>query len=579
MRRFLPIGLVFLAAAIPGCADPPPRTSAVPAAPPSATPPWFEEVAATRGLDFVHRSGYEGSPLFPEIMGGGAALFDMEGDGDLDVYLVQSGNLRRPGSGEGRNRLFANDGNGNFEDRSDGSGADDPGYGMGVATGDYDNDGDVDLYVTNYGTNRLLRNDGTGVFEDRTVAAGVGDDRWSTGASFLDYDRDGDLDLFVANYVEWSAAIELECFNSSGTNDYCLAASYAARAPDRLYRNRGDGMFEDATAEAGLPAAFGNALGVVVSDFDRDGWPDIFVTGDATMNQLWTNQQDRGFVDDARLRGVALDDHAVAKTGRGVAAEDFDHDGDLDVIVVNGNAQTDSFFRNAGGQFGDDTARVGLTKTGRRFSRFGVGLNDFDNDGLLDLYEANGGVIKSPDRAGAADPYAEPNLLHRGGSDGRFEEILPRGGTVDALMATSRAAAFGDLDGDGGIDAVVVNRDGPVHLLRNVVPDRGNWIRFRVLDESGRDAYGARVTVVVGSRRVHREVRSTYGYLAANDPRVHIGLGEERSVDEVSVLWTDGATERFGPFEAGRDVVLRRGAGGAPETAGDRSEITPGTPG
>ena len=554
----LALGSAFAVALLAGCGDPipdsPPASETTP-----ASAPWFEDVARSRGLDFVHRSGHEGPLLFPEIMGGGAALFDMDDDGDLDAYLVQSGSLHRPGSDEGRNRLFVNVGGGRFEDRTAGSGAGDTGYGNGVTTGDYDNDGDVDLYVTNYGPNALLRNEGDGRFEDRTAEAGVGDPSWGTSASFLDYDRDGDLDLFVANYVDWSPAIELDCFNTSGTPDYCLPTNYTAPAVDRLYRNEGDGTFTDVTVETGVQTAFGNGLGVVVADFDGDGWPDIFVANDTNMNQLWINQEGSGFVDEALIRGTALDDHGMTKAGMGIVAEDVDDDGDPDVIVVNMHGQTDSFFRNEGGQFVDRTGSVGLATTSRRFTRFGIGLIDFDNDGILDFYQANGGVIMAPDMADAADPFAELNLLHRGTESGRFEEVFPRGGTAEELLATSRAAAFGDVDGDGGVDILIVNRDDPAYLLANIVPDRGNWIRIRALEENGRDDFGAKVAITFGPRTVHREVRSCYSYQAAHDPRVHVGLGNAAGVDEVTVRWLDGKTESFGPFPANQEVALHKG--------------------
>jgi len=276
------------------------------------------------------------------------------------------------------------------------------------------------------------------------------------------------------------------------------------------------------------------------------------------MNQLWLNDGKGGFRDDALLRGCAIDEQGMAKAGMGVLAEDLDDDADLDLLVVNLQNQTDSYFRNDDGFFVDATGSAGLAATSRWFTRFGVGAADFDNDGWPDLYQANGRVMKSPEPL-ADDPYAEPNLLLRGDGPARFVEVFPRGGTEPALIGTSRAAAFGDLDDDGGIDVLVVNRDAPVHLLRNVVPERGHWIRFRVLEEPGRDALGATVTLTAGGRRITRHVQAAYSYLASNDPRVHVGLGPIRSVEGVSVRWVGGETDAFGDFEAGRQVVLRRG--------------------
>ena len=551
VRQFL----VVLALAAAGCS---------PAGGPGDSPldagprpePWFEDVSTSSGLDFVHRSGHRERHLFPEIIGGGVALFDMDGDGDLDAYLVQSGSLEEPGGAGGANRLFANRGDGTFEDITAGSGADDRGYGMGVAAGDYDNDGDVDLYVTNFGPNVLLRNEGDGRFSDRSTEAGVDEPSWGTSTAFLDYDADGDLDLFVANYVNWSIGIEQDCYNPAGLLDYCLPTNYGAPALDRLFRNDGDGTFTDVSVDVGLQTAFGNGLGVVAGDFDGDGRVDVFVANDTMMNQLWLNLGDEGFRDESLLRGCALDEHGLAKAGMGVAAEDYDADGDLDLMVVNLEGQTDSFFLNEAGFFVDHTGRAGLGATSRKYTRFGIGLIDFDNDGTLDLYEANGRVIRSPE-ADTADAYAEPNMLFRGDGRGGFAEIEPLGGTAQPLVATGRAAAFGDLDGDGGVDVVVLNRDGPVHVLRNVHAARGNWLGLRVVDEHGRDALGAQVTMTVGGRKLSRGVRAAYGYCASSDPRVHVGLGAATAAENVTVRWPDGTTRSFGTLKANQIVELK----------------------
>jgi hypothetical protein len=554
-RGLLTVALPLLLAAI-GCG----RDEPSPSAGRQACEPWFVEVGRDQGLDFVHRSGHRERFLFPEITGGGAALFDMDGDGDLDAYLVQSGDLTEPGGAAGTNRLFRNGGRGDFADVTSGSGAGDRGYGMGVAAADYDNDGDVDLYVTNFGRNVLLDNAGGGRFTDATERAGVGDPSFSASAAFLDYDLDGDLDLFVVNYVDWSLDVELDCHDPQWLPDYCLPTNYAKPAMDRLYRNEGDGRFTDVTVRAGLGAAFGNGLGVVCGDFDGDGSIDVFVSNDATMNQLWLNDGEGGFRDEALLRGCAIDEQGMVKAGMGVAAEDFDDDADLDLLIVNLQNQTDSFFRNDGGFFVDATGAAGLTTTTRWFTRFGVGTADFDNDGFLDLYLANGRVMKSPEPP-TDDVYAEPNLLLRGDGSGAFTEVSPRGGTATELIATSRAAAFGDVDNDGGVDVLVVNRDGPAYLLRNVHPSRGHWIRFSVLDGNGRDGLGATLSLTVGGRRITRGVRSAYSFLASNDPRVHVGLGDRVRVEEVSVRWIDGEVESFGGFGADRQVTLRRSAG------------------
>ena len=535
-----------------GCGGPAP--SPPDPGPAAGCVPWFAESAEARGLRFVHRSGHRERFLMPEIMAGGAALVDLDGDGDLDAYLVQSG-----GNGQlPPNRLYRNRGDGTFEEITEGSGAGDRGYGMGVAAGDYDNDGDLDLYVTNVGPNVLLRNDGGGRFTDVTAIAGVGHEGFGSSAAFVDYDHDGDLDLFALNYLAWSVGTELACSNSLGMPDYCSPQNYDAPAFDVLYRNEGDGTFTDVTRAAGLEEAIGTGLGVLCGDFDADGWIDLFVANDGMEDHLWINRGDGTFRNEALFAGCAVDESGKTKAGMGVAAADVDDDGDLDLLVGNLADETDSFFRNDGGYFTDVTAVAGLGVTSRPFTRFGMAWLDFDNDGALDLYQVNGRVMLQADPPGE-DPYAEPNLLFRGAAGSRFDEVRPRGGTRLPLVATSRAAAFGDIDGDGGLDVLVVNRDARAHLLRNVVPARGHWIAFRALDEHGRDALGATITLRAGDRTIRRDVRSAYSYLAANDPRVHVGLGPHETVTDVQVQWVDGTRESFGTFDAGAVVTLRRG--------------------
>ena len=523
------------------------------------SPPWFTDEAQARGLAFSHVSGATGDFLLPEIMGSGAALFDADGDGDLDAYLVQSG--RFPGRTDGTpgNELYINDGTGRFV-RVRATGAEDQGYGMGVTAGDYDNDGDVDLYVTNVGTNALLANDGAGTFTDVTQVAGVQGQGFSTAAVFFDADRDGDLDLFVVNYVAWHRGVERECFDyGTGVRNYCDPGNYQLPDRDILYRNDGDGTFTDVSGPAGLTAASGNGLGVVSADFDGNGLPDIFVANDKTMNHLWLNQGEMTFRDDAVLWGCAMDDHGITKAGMGVVAEDVDNDGDPDLLVVNIEGETDSYYRNEGSYFVDATAVRGLGTVSRRYTRFGVALADFNNDGLLDLYEANGRVTWSPEPE-AEDVFAEPNVLMQGTAD-QFAVVSPGGGVEGTLVHTSRGVAIGDVDDDGGLDLLVVNRDAPAYLLMNRAPSRGHWARVETLARNGRAERGAVVSGLVNGERRFRRAQAAGSYLAAHDMRIHFGLGGADRLVDVQVRWPSGQLEAFGDIPAGETSILREGGG------------------
>jgi hypothetical protein len=540
-----------LALALGACAD------SGPAGEPSqadAGQVWFHEEAGERGLDFLHRSGHSGRFLYPEIIAGGAALFDMDGDGDLDAYLVQAGSVIGRAANTHGNQLFENDGEGNFRDISAQSGAADRGYGMGVASGDYDRDGDLDLYVTNLGSNVLLRNDGGGQFTDVSEASGSGEELWSSSASFIDYDRDGDLDLWVVNYLFWTLEEERECYNQATGNSYCGPKAYNKPAPDTLYRNNGDGSFSDVSLAMGLRKALGNGLGVGVSDVNLDGFDDVFVANDGTMDHLWINQAGTGFVEQAVPFGCAVDQDGKIKAGMGVAFMDFDGDRDEELLVVNLKGEYDSFFQNEGNRWLDRTASIGLNANSSAYTRFGVGWADFDNDGHLDLFEANGGVAHAAE-TGRDKPFAQLNLVYQGAESGRFKALKPIGATPEPLAFASRGAAFGDVNGDGAVDVLVVNRDAPAHLLINHAPDRGNWISF-TLSENRSASLGAVLSFRAGTRQFTRRVRTSTSYCSASDPRIHVGLGALAEVTEVKVFWPDGSSQSFGSLRANQEHQL-----------------------
>jgi hypothetical protein len=520
----------------------------------------FVEVAAASGIDFRHVSGAAGAFLLPEIMGGGGGFLDYDGDGFLDMYLVQSGRLGQPDPALG-NRLLRNDGRGSFVDVTARAGVGDAGYGMGCAAGDYDNDGDVDLYVTNVGPNVLYRNRGDGTFADATAEAGVGDAGWSTSAAFVDYDADGDLDLFVVNYVAWAeepAFTEKRCFATTGARDYCSPQSYGASSFDTLYRNEGGGRFQDVSALAGLRSKRGTGLGVATADLDGDGRIDLYVSNDQMPSFAWINRGDGRFDERGVALGVAVDETGKSQAGMGVVAADVDDDGDLDLWKVHLYRESHVLYLNEGDYFDDVTTRRGLAAPTRPFTGFGTALFDYDLDGRLDAFVANGRVQYVPEPTEAEDPYAERNQLLRQGEDGRFTDVSDTLGPALRLVDNSRAAAFGDHDNDGDVDVLVVNRDGPTRLLRNDTLRLGGSLTLRIVERSGRDAHGARVSVRVGDRTRTFLVQPAYGYCATHDPRVHVGLGARDRVEHVDVRWVDGTESRYGPFASGACATLAR---------------------
>jgi hypothetical protein len=537
----------------------------------------FRDAASDVGLGFHHFNGATGELYMPEIMGSGCALFDYDNDGDLDVYLVQGappdptkGAKKAtfpppPGSPPG-SRLLRNDlvpsGVLHFTDVTEAAGVGHQGWGMGAATGDVDNDGDLDLYVTALGSNVLYRNNGDGTFSDVTRESGTDDPRWSTSAAFFDYDRDGDLDLYVANYVDFTFRNNKRCFAPTGEPDYCTPKAYGPLR-SRLFRNDGHGRFEDSQA-AGVAALAGPSLGVTVADFNGDGWIDIYVANDGAANFLWLAKGDGTFEEAGPLSGAAYGMDGIARAGMGVAAGDFDDDGDEDLFVTNLVREGSVLFSNDGrGRFQDVSLASGLARASFLVTGFGTGWLDYDNDGRLDLFAANGAVTMLPAQKGTDYPFRQRNQLFHNEGAGAFREVSPAVGAERAEVG--RGAAFGDVDNDGDVDVLVANNNGPARLLLNESDRRQHWLSVRL--EGVRDnrfGLGARVAVLRnGHAPLWRRAHTDGSYLSASDSRVHFGLGASSGISGVLVQWPSGARERWARSEVDRQVTLRQHTGEA----------------
>lgn len=526
----------------------------------------FIDTTGQAGITFKHVSTPE-KRYIVESMSGGVALFDYDNDGQLDIYFVNSLTmdlLKSPAKPQ--SELYHNNGNGTFTNVTGKAGVGNIGWGMGVCVGDYNNDGWDDLYVTCLGPNHLLKNNGDGSFTDVTGASGVGDPRWSTGAAFLDYDNDGHLDLFVSNYVDF------DINNLPSQDRPCLYRGIEVQcgprglrgAGDTLYHNNGNGTFTDVSVKAGVSDPNGYyGLGVVCSDFDMDGFVDIFVANDATPNFLYRNKGDGTFKDIGFVSGAAVNENGGEQACMGVTVGDYDHDGRFDIFATNFSQEYNVLYRGQGANtFADVSHAAKLAEVSMPYVGWGTKFFDYDNDGWLDLFVANGHVYPQVDKANMDAGYRQRKFLHKNNRDGTFSEVAAQSG--DALMEkrVSRGAAFGDIDNDGDVDLVVNDLDGAPSLLRNDGGNANNSVLIKTIgDRSNRDGIGARVKVVSQGMTQIDEVRSGASYISHNDLKLHFGLEKRTKIDLIEIRWPSGAVDKIEGVGVNRILIVKEGKG------------------
>ncbi|MCA1583466.1 MAG: CRTAC1 family protein [Acidobacteria bacterium] len=528
--------------------------------PPTVPGRVFVDATAAVGIQFRHQSGAAGRKYLPETMGSGGAFLDADGDGWLDVLLINSKTWS--GGSRTRHALYRNNANGTFSDVTARSGLGVEMYGMGVAAGDYDNDGRVDVYITGLGGNRLFHGSGGGTFVDVTGKAGVAADGFSTSAAWLDYDADGKLDLFVARYVDWSIGTDLFCTLDGQTKSYCTPESYKGQS-GILFHNRGDGTFEDVTRAAGLYDPTAKALGVALLDFDNDGKLDLFVANDTQPNRLYRNRGNGTFVDVGTTAGVAFNEAGVARAGMGVDAADFDGSGRTSLVIGNFSNEMMALYANEGnGLFIDEAPTSTVGRASLLTLTFGCFFFDYDLDGLLDIFAANGHVADDISRVQPRVRYAQPPHLFRQVGTRRFEAVTDKAGPDLLQPMVARGAAFGDYDRDGDLDVLVTTNNGRARVLRNDgLENRALRLSLRGTT-SNRDAVGARASVRLtdGTRRTQM-VKTGSSYLSQSELPLTFGLGASGAVEAIEVTWPSGRTEKVSGALPGQTLVIEEGRG------------------
>jgi hypothetical protein len=544
----------------------------------------LRDVTSEAGISFRHvHGGLATKRYYIETMGAGVAFFDYNGDGYLDLYAVNGQYLSEPERQRATNQLYRNQRDGTFADVTSSTGAGDEGYGMGVVAGDYDNDGDQDLYVTNYGANVLYRNEAGERFSDTGRAAGVGDSRWGVGSAFLDYDNDGDLDLYVANYIDYELADadrELRPYLVPGAEPapivgYPHPDNFNGVA-DLLYRNDGLGSFTDVTKQAGVYNPNGKGMGLACADYDNDGDIDIFVANDQTENFLYRNNADGTLTEVGLPSGMAYDRDGRIQSGMGADFGDYDNDGLLDMILTVYQGESNALYHSEGGGFFSDVAfPADLAVPSLPYVSWGTGFFDYDNDGYRDIFVTNGHVLDNVEQFDSSSRYAQPNQVFQNmGPDPeghwRFEDVSAAIGIAVSAAYPSRGAAFGDYDNDGDIDLFILNLNEEGSLFRNDGGDRNHWLMIKTIGtHSNRDGIGARVRVEAGELVLTDQVLSGGSYLSHSDVRLSFGLGSREDADRIEIRWPSGTVDVLVDVKADQIITVLEGTGLIhPESAG-----------
>jgi hypothetical protein len=520
----------------------------------------FTDITSQSGIRFVHNAGKEGKKYLPETMGSGVVVFDADGDGWQDILFINSKNWT-PRARKSIAALYHNNHDGTFRDVTRGSGLDIEMYGLGGAAGDYDNDGRDDLYITALEGDRLFHNEGGGKFRDVTAQSGIRNANFAASAAWFDYDRDGKLDLFVANYVQWSAKGDLWCSLDGATKSYCTPESYKGTA-SKLYHNLGGGKFADVSRQAGVGDPTSKSLGVVILDYNNDGWPDIFVANDTQPNKLYRNKGNGAFQDEAVSAGVAFSEDGVARGAMGVDAADYDHSGRAHLLVGNFSNQMLALYHNEGnGLFVDEAPRSTIGRSSLLTLTFGLFYFDYDLDGWLDIFTANGHIDEEIGRVQPKVQFAQAPLLFHNLGKGRFEDVTKAQPSPFRRPIVGRGAAYGDFDHDGDLDIVISTNNGPAYLYRNDGGNRNHWLHLTLVgSRSNRDGIGAKVTLESAGGRQWNTVRSGASYCSQSELALTFGLGRDSEASTIEVEWPSGVKQKLANVAADQYLTIREPA-------------------